>query len=544
MPSRPGICSISLGRVAAGHTLEHRLDMAQIHGFKGIELFHEDLVSVAEQAHMSSLPSHKSAQTFKATPAQELAAAYTVRIMCAERGLTIICLQPFWQYEGLLDRLAHYDQLHVKLPLWLKLANALGTDMIQVPSNFLPADQLTTDFNLAVTDLRRMADAGLAFAGLDPTGNPLPITTTSKDNNNNNNDGLGEHRVIRFAYEALAWGTRCDTWEQAWATVQAVDRPNFGLLLDTFNLAGSRVFADPASPLPLGLVPNAHDKLRNSLARLAREVDVNKVFYVQIASAEKLAEPLVPGHELYDANQPARMSWSRSCRLFYGEEGVFGGTQSPTNTTIGDSINSSTFLHNAVEAAMTPPGSDIDSAITETWSSTAAAAAAAAAAQTGNKDDQQTRAADEEKMNAAGEYLPVADVARAIFQDLGFRGWVSHEVFCRRAWDRDENVPAELAGRAAYSWVKLCASFEVQKKPAAAVVASSCSSSPLLPPTPPTHVASSEGIFVKAGKEEKQKNGETDRGSRVDIRDTSVLKVRGAEIDDDTDSDGGHKAFL
>ncbi|KAH7018496.1 3-dehydroshikimate dehydratase [Microdochium trichocladiopsis] len=346
MSSRPGICSISLGRAAAGHSLRHRLDMAQFHGFKGIELFHEDLVSGLGNT-----------KPFISTPAQELAAAHAIRIMCTERGISIICLQPFWQYEGLLDRADHYHQLTVKLPLWLELAEALDTDLIQVPSNFLHSGKLSTDLALAVNDLRRMADAGLAYGG-DVRG----------------------RRVIRFAYEALAWGTRCDTWEQAWHTVQVVDRPNFGLLLDTFNLAGSRVFADPASSTPLGLIPEAHKNLRESLDRLIKEVDVEKVFYVQIASAEKLAEPLVEGHELYVADQPARMSWSRSCRLFY-------------------------------------------------------------------------------------EYLPVRDVARAIFEDLGFRGWISHEVFNRRAWDTDPDVPQELASRAAYSWAKLCTEFQLRGSP-------------------------------------------------------------------------------
>ncbi|KXJ86880.1 xylose isomerase-like protein [Microdochium bolleyi] len=438
MASRPGICSISLGRVAAGHTLERRLDMAQIHGFRGIELFHEDLVSVAEETHNASFAGNKLPQPFTSTGAQEIAAAHKIRIMCAERDLTIICLQPFWQYEGLLDRAAHFHNLTVKLPHWLNLAHALGTDMIQVPSNFLPADQLSEDFNLAVADLRRMADAGLAFAGLDSTGKPLPITTTTKDH------GLDNHGVIRFAYESLAWGTRCDTWEDAWRTVQAVNRSNFGLLLDTFHLAGSRTFADPASRS--GLVPDAHTKLRESLARLVREVDVKKIFYVQIASAEKLAEPLVLGHELYQADQPARMSWSRSCRLFYGEE---------------------------------------------------------------------------------GEYLPLFDVAHAIFQDLGFRGWVSHEVFTRRAWDQDEDVPLDLAGRAAYSWMKIAAAFRLQHPP---------------PAPPPTRVSSPDSI-TEAGKMEKER-GETSM-TAVAATDEDVV-VSGVETLalGGHNSEDGQKAFL
>jgi 4-hydroxyphenylpyruvate dioxygenase len=32
---------------------------------------------------------------------------------------------------------------------------------------------------------------------------------------------------------------------------------------------------------------------------------------------------LVAGHEYYNPEQPARMSWSRNCRLFYGERGAY-----------------------------------------------------------------------------------------------------------------------------------------------------------------------------------------------------------------------------
>lgn len=57
-----------------------------------------------------------------------------------------------------------------------------------------------------------------------------------------------------------------------------------------------------------------------SLKRLVQTVDVRKIAFVQVVDAERLAKPLVEGHEFYDSAQCARMSWSRNCRLFYGEE--------------------------------------------------------------------------------------------------------------------------------------------------------------------------------------------------------------------------------
>ncbi|KAI8623249.1 xylose isomerase-like TIM barrel [Xylariaceae sp. FL1651] len=275
MPCRLAITSMSLGRCFAGHSFVHRIDMARLYGYQGLELFYEDLVNVAEQ-----LPGG-------ATQGNELEAAHIIRRLCHERGLTIVCLQPFSHYEGLLDRQEHLRRLD-KLVFWFKLARALCTDIVQIPSSFGPATELSEDMSLAVADLQKAADLGQQ-----------------------------QQPPIRFAYEALCFGTRYNLWEQSWEIVQAVDRPNFGLCLDTFNIAG-RIYADPASPS--GRTPNCDEVVRDSVARLLATVDVSKVFYVQVVDAERLTTPLVEGHAFYDPEQPARMSWSRNCRLFYGEK--------------------------------------------------------------------------------------------------------------------------------------------------------------------------------------------------------------------------------
>ncbi|KAI5857420.1 xylose isomerase-like protein [Durotheca rogersii] len=331
MSCRLAITSMSLGRCCAGHSLPRKLDMAARYGYRGIELFHEDLFDIAQQ-----LPGG-------ATTDNQLEAAQTIRRLCLDRGLAIVCLQPFAHFEGLLDRQVHLERLG-QLSVWFRLARALGTDTVQIPSNFLPSCELSDDVRLAIADLRKVADMGLQ-----------------------------QQPPIRFVYEALCWGTRCDLWEQSWDVVQAVDRPNFGLCLDTFNIAG-RIYADPTSPT--GRTADCDQAVRESMARLVATIDLDKVFYVQVVDAERLVEPLVPGHKFWDASQPARMSWSRNCRLFYGEED-------------------------------------------------------------------------------RGAYLPVAEIAKAIFQGLGFEGWVSMELFNRRMSDTDEVVPQELASRGAAAWAKL-----------------------------------------------------------------------------------------
>lgn len=272
---------MSLGRCYAGHSFTTKLDMAHKYGYQGLELFHEDLADVAEQ--LSREPPSPSGPSQEA----QLAAARHILNMCKARGIEIVCLQPFSQYDGLLDREEHDRRLQ-QLEFWIELAHELETDIIQIPANFLPAEQVSEDLNLIVSDLREVADMGLQ-------ANP----------------------PIRFVYEALCWSTRVDTWERCWEVVERVDRPNFGACLDTFNIAG-RVYADPA--VPLGRTPKAEEAVRRSVARMIEQVDASKVFYVQVVDAERLREPLVPGHPYYNPEQPARMSWSRNCRLFYGEK--------------------------------------------------------------------------------------------------------------------------------------------------------------------------------------------------------------------------------
>lgn len=272
MPCRPGISSMSLGRCYAGHGLQHKLAMAAKYGLEGIELFYEDLVD------------HSGGES----PSALLAGAASVRQLCTSLGLDIICLQPFMHYEGLLDRRRHAARIE-EMKLWMKLAHVLQTDIIQVPSSFLPRDQVSSDTHLIVSDLQEIADLGLQQT---PT--------------------------IRFAYESLSWGTQVDKWEACWDIVMRVDRSNFGICLDSFNILG-RIYADPTSAT--GKVRGAEQEVQASVRRLVEQIKPHKekIFFIQIVDAELLEQPLLPGHPFYNAEQPSRMSWSRNCRLFYGE---------------------------------------------------------------------------------------------------------------------------------------------------------------------------------------------------------------------------------
>ena len=252
--------------------MPQKLDQAANYGFD-IELFYEDLQYLAQ-----TLPG-------RSTPDNQLKAASMISSMCDERGISIVCLQPFMHYEGLLDRRRHRERVE-EMKFWVQLAKALDTRIISIPSSCLSTHEISGDMDLIVLDLQEVAD-------------------------------LAAPESIQIAYESLAWGTYADTWEQAWAVVVRVDRSNFGICLDTFNMA-ARVYADPTSPSRRN--PHAEQDMRLSLERLVQVVDPKKITYVQVVDAEWLPEPLLPGHHIYDPGQPPRMSWSRNCRLFYGEE--------------------------------------------------------------------------------------------------------------------------------------------------------------------------------------------------------------------------------
>jgi 4-hydroxyphenylpyruvate dioxygenase len=252
LPFQPAIFSVSVGR-AWLHSFDGKVAEVAKAGFKGIEIFYEDLEYVAREIAGNDQPSSE----------QILAAADYCYEACHRNSLTIIGLQPFLFYDGLVDRQQH-DRMIEKMRLWLQIVRRLHTDIIQIPAHFVTEGNegnITGDRNVIAGDLRELADMG------------------SK-----------EEPVVRFAYENLCWSAYINTWEDLWDIVKRVDRPNFGMCLDTFNISG-RIWADPTSRT--GKMPNADEALKKSLENLVKEVDLSKVFYIQIVDAEKMSSPLV-----------------------------------------------------------------------------------------------------------------------------------------------------------------------------------------------------------------------------------------------------------
>lgn len=259
--------------------------MCAKYGFKAIEVFMEDLEYAARALPAQFAAASPSTSFSNSTEwdEQRISAASYIYHLCDKYNLEVICLQPFMHYDGLIDREQH-DKRIQELHFWIKLANCIGTDLIQIPSSFLPKTECTADRATIVSDLQQVADIGLSCSP-----------------------------PIRFAYEALCWGTHIDLWDQAWAIVQAVDRPNFGTCLDTFNIAG-RVYADPSSPC--GRNPLSQYEMQKSIKKLRTQLDISKVFYVEVCDGERLEQPISPTHEWYVEGQKPRMTWSRNARLF------------------------------------------------------------------------------------------------------------------------------------------------------------------------------------------------------------------------------------
>lgn len=252
------------------HTLEDKLTAASKHGFAGVELFWTDFDAFAERLEISHIE-----------------AAPLVRQLCQDRNLKIICLGSFDNFEGsrtpLPERLALARE-------WINVAHGLGTDMIQIPSN--DDESCIAEEETIVSELRQLAEIGRAT---------LP--------------------PIRFAYEALGWGTHVADWEESLRIVELVARDNFGLCLDTYHIL-ARLWASPSNEN--GKRPGGAAALNASIKRLL-DCPLGRIFYIQLSDAERCQPPLLPGHLAYAPQKDLSHSWCSWGRLFPGEtdEGAY-----------------------------------------------------------------------------------------------------------------------------------------------------------------------------------------------------------------------------
>lgn len=176
----------SIATVTMGGTLEAKLAAAARAGFRAVEIFENDLTF------------------FSGKPRD-------VRARAQDLGLDIVALQPMRDFEGMPEpmRARNFERAQRKLDLM----EELGADLLCICSN-VHEDSLG-EVERAAHDLAELAD-------------------------------MAALRGYRIGYEAMAWGRHVKDWMQAWDIVRTADRPNLGLVLDSYHIC---VRNNPIAPL-------------------------------------------------------------------------------------------------------------------------------------------------------------------------------------------------------------------------------------------------------------------------------------------------------
>ncbi len=176
----------SIATVSMGGTLEAKLAAAARAGFRSIEIFENDLTF------------------FSGRPKD-------VRSMAANLGLEIIAFQPMRDFEGMPEpqRSRNFERARRKFDLM----EELGTSLLCVCSNV--AENAIGDPARSADDLGALAD-------------------------------IAAQRGFRVGYEALAWGKYVHDWMQAHDLVKRANRPNLGVVLDSYHICARK---NPLAPL-------------------------------------------------------------------------------------------------------------------------------------------------------------------------------------------------------------------------------------------------------------------------------------------------------
>src|SRR6478736_6614041 len=159
---------LSIATVCLSGGLGEKLDAIAAAGFKGVEIFENDLLS------------------FNGTPAD-------VRGMVADLGLTTITFQPFRDFEGMPEpaRAKVFSRAERKFDLMAEL----GCDLLMICSNVSP-DALG-GIDRAAADFRELGERAAK-------------------------------RGVRVAFEALAWGRHINDYRDSWEVVRRADHPSVG----------------------------------------------------------------------------------------------------------------------------------------------------------------------------------------------------------------------------------------------------------------------------------------------------------------------------
>ncbi|KID86218.1 3-dehydroshikimate dehydratase [Metarhizium guizhouense ARSEF 977] len=203
-----------------------------------------------------------------------------IRILTEQLGLTILMPQPFSRLEG-WPRDTHAREREAAFDLargWIKVMEALGTDMLQVGST--DAEDVSPCLDQHAEDLRELADM-LAEGG------------------------------FRLAYENWCWATyNAAGWKDVWEICQRAGRPNIGLCLDTFQSTGGE-YGDPTTAsgrIEYFNPAELASRWKHSLTGLRLAVPSDKIYLLQISDAYKMEPPLC------ETSARPKSEWSHSFR--------------------------------------------------------------------------------------------------------------------------------------------------------------------------------------------------------------------------------------
>ena len=180
----------SIATVSLSGTLREKLEAVAAAGFRGVEIFENDLLSFDGSAE-------------------------NVRQLIADLGLELVVFQPFRDFEGMPEpqRTRNFDRAERKFDLMERL----GVDLLLVCSNVSPA---------SLGGIKRAAD---------------------------DLHELGERaakRGLRIGYEALAWGKHISDYRDAWEVVRRANHPAVGTIIDSFHVFARQLELDSLKSIP------------------------------------------------------------------------------------------------------------------------------------------------------------------------------------------------------------------------------------------------------------------------------------------------------
>jgi 4-hydroxyphenylpyruvate dioxygenase len=181
---------LAIASVSLSGDLAEKLAAIADAGFKGVEIFENDLLS------------------FNGTPAD-------IRAMVADLGLEIITFQPFRDFEGMPPEIR--ERNFARAERKFDLMAELGCNLLLVCSNVSP--QSLGGIDRAAADLHALGERA-------------------------------SRRGMRVGFEALAWGRHINDYRDSWEAVRRAAHPAIGLVLDTFHIFARKTDLTPIRSIP------------------------------------------------------------------------------------------------------------------------------------------------------------------------------------------------------------------------------------------------------------------------------------------------------